>query len=325
LRSILSLPFLVEDRVIGVLTLGDEAVGRFSDDDVRLLKPISTSAAIALENARLYTLSQQQRLAVQEANEKILDSLRYAQMIQQSLLANLDEVKKFLPDSFFLWKPRDIVGGDVFFVDVCDDGVLIVVIDCTGHGIPGAFMTMIAVSGLRRIVKNDACYDPAAILQQLNQIVKTTLQQDTEHSQSDDGLDAAICFLRPRDRTITFAGAKLPLYVVKDDEVQIIKGDRQSIGYKRSDLNFVFTNQTIDLKPGMRFYVSTDGFLDQKGGVKGFSLGKKRFSALLVEQSGYPFALQRENLWQAFEAYQGEHERLDDVTVVGFGMTEAIA
>jgi len=185
-------------------------------------------------------------------------SIRYAKVIQTSLLPNLDGSNIYLPDSFVIWKPKDVVGGDIFFKDLFTDpdscsGFIFAVIDCTGHGVPGAFMTMIASSGLRRIVKDQGCRNPADILKQLNFIVKTSLQQDKKDTLSDDGLDAAICFVElpaggdpsivkqqlangncplisDCSLKLTFAGARLPLYYVFDNELNVIKGDRQSIG-----------------------------------------------------------------------------------------------
>lgn len=286
---------------------------------------------------------------VEEINEKIMASIRYAKVIQTSLLPNLDGSNIYLPDSFVIWMPKDVVGGDIFFKDLFTDpdscsGFIFAVIDCTGHGVPGAFMTMIASSGLRRIIKDEGCRDPAKILKQLNFIVKTSLQQDREDTLSDDGLDAAICFVElPADGdpakvkqrlaegdcqlisncslNLTFAGARLPLYYAHGDEINVIKGDRQSIGYKRSDLNFDYTNHTISVEKGMSFYLFSDGFVDQLGGEKKRKrrFGTRRFRNLLKENNRKPFAEQREILLQAFNEHKGDHERQDDVTVLGFG------
>jgi len=255
---------------------------------------------------------------VEEANHKILESIQYAKTIQGSLLPNLDQVREVLPDSFFLWSPRDIVGGDLYFTEVTEHGCIISVIDCTGHGVPGAFMTIIASAGLRRIIKDDGCYDPGEILKRLNIFVKTSLRQHTEDALSDDGLDAAVCLVQPGEQKLVFAGANLPLYSLQNNDIQIIKGDRQSIGYKRSDVSFNFSNRTILLEPGMTVYLSTDGFLDQLGGVRQRRFGTKHFKQLLLEQRELPLEQQRENVLQAFQAYKGECEQQDDVTVVGF-------
>jgi PAS domain S-box-containing protein len=276
---------------------------------------------------------------VEEANKKIMDSIRYAKVIQSSLLPNLDGSNIYLPESFVIWMPKDVVGGDIFFKDSFTEGTgadeymtgfIFAVIDCTGHGVPGAFMTMIASSGLRRIIKDEGCHDPARILKQLNFIVKKSLQQDRKDTLSNDGLDAAICFVKIQKKTdssdeedtekiLIFAGAKLPLIYVCDNEAELIKGDKESIGYKKSDLNFDFTNHTIHIKKGMSFYIFTDGFTDQLGGEKRRRFGTTRFKNLLRKNAGLPFEVQRKILLQAFEEYKGENERQDDVTILGFG------
>jgi len=197
--------------------------------------------------------------------------------------------------------------------------------DCTGHGIPGAFMSMIASSFMRRITTTFNCNDPAEILRQLNFAVRTSLQQDRKETLSDDGLDAAVCFVSSGpDPRLTFAGAKLPLFYVRNRKVNIIKGDRQSIGYKRSDPDFEFTSHVIPAERGISFYLSTDGFWDQMRKDErshfGFrTFGRKRFADLLAEISGLPFEAQQERLVEAFHAYKGEMQRQDDVTVAGFG------
>jgi len=219
--------------------------------------------------------------------------------------------------------PRDVVGGDIFFVESIGQCVVMAVVDCTGHGVPGAFMTMITISSLRRIIVDEGCHDPSDILSRLNFMVKTTLQQDTEFAISDDGLDAAVCSISIDKMLLTFAGARLPLIYCSDNQVIQIKGDRQSIGYKKSDLGHHFTNHTVHIGQDMSFYLFTDGFIDQLGGEKGFSFGKKRFENLLKEYYREPFKKQGEILASEFNKYKGSKDRLDDVTVAGFGRLKA--
>ncbi|OQX27038.1 MAG: hypothetical protein BWK80_07360 [Desulfobacteraceae bacterium IS3] len=292
---------------------------------------------------------------VEQSNRKVMESIRYAKVIQRSLLPNPRAVKQYLPNSFFIWMPRDVVGGDIFFTEFfgkdpeagpCD--FIISVIDCTGHGVPGAFMTMIVSSGLRQIITDEGCRYPGEILKRLNSIVKRTLHQDKQHTLSDDGLDAAICFVRlsvvgeqlsEEDQeviadtslitdnyslaidnySLTFAGAKLPLFYIRNGEMTVIKGDKKSIGYKRSDVDFKFTDHTVKIEKGMSFYMASDGFTDQMGGEIRRRFGVRKFMELLRENAGLPFEEQRNRLLDAFGKYKGENERQDDVTVVGFG------
>ena len=288
-----------------------------------LTKPISKDELLARLKTHIRVKAlQAERLKREKAetvNKVITDSIQYAKIIQTSLLPNLADVKTHLPNSFLLWLPRDIVGGDIIYMDSFDEGFLLAVIDCTGHGVPGAFMTMVASTSLRRITRDEKCYEPAEILKRLNVMVKTSLQQDRESASSDDGLDAAICWIKNEENTLDFAGARLPLYYINGGEVSIIKGDKQSLGYKSSNLAFEFSTHKVDIEAGMSFYLSTDGFIDQLGGEKGFSFGKKRFLALLQENQHLSFEEQSKKIMQAFNEYKGDNDRLDDVTVVGFG------
>lgn len=262
-------------------------------------------------------------LNIEKANQKIMESLQYAKVIQRSLFPNQAQLKTYLPESFFLWMPRDVVGGDIFYTECLGDRVIVVVMDCTGHGVPGAFMTMIATSGLKRILQEDGEQKPAEILRRLNELVKTSLQQDTDYALSDDGLDAAICLISPKEQILHFASARLPLFVVQNNHVRQLKGDRQSLGYKRSRLNFQFTEQTIKIAPDMAFYLVTDGFMDQLGGKMNRRFGSGRFKKLLSEYHQKPYDQQQALFLQAFQEYKGERETQDDVTVVGFRLRNA--
>jgi len=307
---------------------------------------------------------------LEKINKNMKESIQYAKMIQCSLLPNPEKIKNYLPDSFFIWMPKDVVGGDIFFAEffsddnnlICND-FIIALIDCTGHGVPGAFMTMIASSGLKRIIIDEGCRDPAQILKKLNFIVKTTLHQDTEYATSDDGMDAAVvrvqlssvnseqlpvisyqlpmnneqlketteneklitdnCSLFTDNCSLTFAGAKLPLFYTLDGEVFVVKGDKQNIGYKKSELDFNFTNNIIPVRNGISFYMASDGFEDQMGKneysrFKFGRLGRDRFISLLKEISRLDFKQQKEMLISSFQTYKGDMEQQDDLTVIGF-------
>ncbi|MCK5876683.1 MAG: response regulator, partial [Candidatus Marithrix sp.] len=259
------------------------------------------------------------RLAAIEAVNKIMvDSIRYAKTIQSSLLPNQVRITKVLPKHFFAWMPRDIVGGDIIYAESFENKLILAVIDCTGHGVPGAFMAMVASTSIRRITRDENCYEPSEILQKLSFSVKTALQQDTEHVASDDGLDAAVCLIDFKQQNLTFAGAKLALYYVKNDQIKTIKGDKESLGYKKAKVDFPFASHDIALKTGMSFYLSTDGFIDQIGGPKHFPLGNKRFKNILLQINQLDFSIQQKELFNQLDKYKGENEQLDDITIVGF-------
>ena len=255
---------------------------------------------------------------VEAANQKIMESIEYAKLIQHALLPNWEEFQARFPQSFLLWQPRDVVGGDMFFAEFSGDRGLLAVLDCTGHGVPGAFMTMIASSTLSRIVRDEKCCNPAEALQRLNTVIKHVLHQNHASKLSDNGLDAAMCCIDFTARTLLFAGAKLSLFKVSGSEIEMVKGDRQSIGYKRSPEQFAFTNHQIAYHRDANFYIATDGYFDQIGQETGARFGTQRFKALLEAQRLRPFDEQREAFIHAFETYRGQRTRLDDVTVLGF-------
>ncbi len=259
---------------------------------------------------------------VEQSNKKIMDSISYSERIQNSLLPNVNAIHQFLPQSFFLWMPRDVVGGDIYYAESFETGFTIAVIDCTGHGIPGALMTMIAASSLRRIIVDEGCLNPAEILKLLNSNVKKLLRQDGETTKSDDGLDASICYVNTLENKMTYAGAKLPLTYLHNGNFVTIKGDRQSIGYKKSDLDFEFRNHEIDIQDGMVFYLYTDGIVDQLGGDKRIPLGNRKFIDLLSKSWNGSFKEQQAAISDGIQSYKGDNDRQDDITVVGFSLGE---
>ena len=255
---------------------------------------------------------------LERSNKEILSSIRYAQKIQNSLLPNVNTVKEIFSDCFIVWRPRDIVGGDVYYIDQLQKKTIIAVIDCTGHGVPGAFMTMLASSGLRRITVDEGCLEPAKVLSRLNSIVKTSLQQDSDYVDSDDGLDAAICLIDPNKKQLAFSGANLPLTYIEKNNVETIKGDRESIGYKRSKIDYEFTTHQLAIKEGMSFYLYTDGITDQLGGNKRRMFGNRRLHETLLETYRLPTQQQKQQVIVEFENYRSEHAVQDDITLIGF-------
>lgn len=195
-------------------------------------------------------------------------------------------------------------------------------IDCTGHGVPGAFVTMLVKAIERQIVSNlknkDEIVSPAKILSIFNKSMKHLLKQEDETSISNAGFDGGILYYNKKNNIIKYAGAEIPLFYEENGVFTVLKGDRQSIGYKKSDKNYEFTEHTIELTKGMQFYISTDGYLDQNGGQKGFPFGKRRFKKLLEDNYDLPFSDQQEILLYEIMEYQGNFERNDDMALIGF-------
>ncbi|MFC0212761.1 SpoIIE family protein phosphatase [Paenibacillus chartarius] len=258
-----------------------------------------------------------------EQNGRILDSIDYAKRIQTSLLPSEEQMRRLFPQHFVIWKPVEAVGGDFYWIAETPSGVRLAAVgDCTGHGVPGAFMTMLAVTLLNRIVENEAIDDPGMILTRLNVLLKETLKQQDGGSGaglSDDGLDIGLVGFG--GGLVRFAGAKCSLYVIGEGggEVRMIKGDAKRIGYRRTPDHYTF--EVKELSAGSRdtLYMTTDGYLDQNGGDNNYSYGRKRFVELIAAAAGDGMELeeQRRFFEAAMREYMGDAEQRDDWMVVG--------
>ncbi|TDF97497.1 SpoIIE family protein phosphatase [Paenibacillus piri] len=252
-----------------------------------------------------------------EEREKLVDSIDYAKRIQEAVLPPQERLNGLWKEHFLVWDPRDTVGGDFYWLRVFEDGYLVAVGDCTGHGVPGAFMTMVSVSILNQITDESNKTDPALILRELNRLVKQTLQQEREHSRTDDGLDLGICYVG-RDGRLIYAGAKNTLFIADGQQLQSFKGDRKSIGYHKTEDDYTFTNQVVELKRPSAVYMFTDGFIDQNGGPHNYSFGLKRFVQLLEEIIKLPLSEQEVVFRETLAAYRNGEPQRDDITMLAF-------
>jgi CHASE2 domain-containing sensor protein/serine phosphatase RsbU (regulator of sigma subunit) len=264
--------------------------------------------------------------ALDKSNQEISDSLQYAARIQSSLLPQSD-ITSIFTESFVIWEPRDKVGGDIYFTSKTKNGYIIAVIDCTGHGIPGALLSMIAISTLKQIVVIEGDESPVVILRKLNQSVKTTLGQEQENAISDDGLEISLCFIAVKEQQLYYAGAGLPLIIIQNNQLKIIKADRQKIGYRqaiKSDINYQFTEHQIVLDQATYCYLFTDGLMDQPGGEKSLPFGKRRLKQFLLELHQLNATQQKNQLMERFLIYQGKQNRRDDITIIGLNFNSSI-
>ena len=260
-----------------------------------------------------------------EAEEKLADafdvissSIRYASRIQRSILPPAEMLSSAASEHFVLWEPRDTVGGDMYWCRNWGGGLLVLLGDCTGHGVPGAFMTLIANGALDAAFLEVPPGDTAALLQRMHQLIQAALGQDRSEGDSDDGLEAGACFLQPGRSTLTFAGARFTLLVSEGGAVREIKGDKSGQGYRGIPRDVSFTNHTVDLTPDALCYMTSDGLIDQIGGEKSRSFGKRRFKDLLTSIRELPMAGQKDRIQQALLDWQGDQRRRDDVSVLGF-------
>jgi len=220
--------------------------------------------------------------------------------------------------------------GAIFFVfRPFDDGYFIAVIDCTGHGVPGAFMTLIMASLLDNLLQHSNPRDPASLMSQMNRLVKSTLAQDGKFDDgggSDDGMDTAFVWFNTTERSLTWAAAKTPLFIVEPTSsdatspvtIEQFNGDRMGVGYRSTPMRHTWANHNLTLAPGSSVFITTDGIIDQPGGAKRIAFGKKRFKNMLIEHHALPLMAQGSLIMQTFNAYQGEQTRRDDVTFFGF-------
>lgn len=252
------------------------------------------------------------------ANNEIKASIQYARRIQYAILPGKDTLPQAIRDHFVIWKPKDIIGGDIFWLHKQGDRFIAAVIDCTGHGVPGAIMTMIAHMALNRVVQDVSDDDPSAVLKELNRLVRISLGQHIPGSSTDDGLDVGLCVVNPKDRTLIFAGARIGILVSEGDMIKEIRGDRKSIGYRTSNPDHIFTNHRLVLEEDAAIYLTTDGIFDQAGGIRRLPFGKRRFVEILAAHNKKTMSLQKEAIEQALIAYQDSEEQRDDITVVGF-------
>jgi serine phosphatase RsbU (regulator of sigma subunit) len=275
-----------------------------------------------LSRQALYDLFEQiniQNKELEQINQLVRSSINYASRIQRSFLPNPRMLDSFSNDAFVIWKPKDVIGGDCYWVDKTDKGFFVAIIDCTGHGVPGALMTFVVISILDRLlVQQRHLDDPARLLGEVNRLVKETLGQFDETSESNDGMDGAFCYVDLEQMKLTFAGANTPLLYVDEGQLHHIKPDKHSIGYVHSNPDYVFTNHELDVKEGMRFYLTTDGMVDQIGGDKRIAFGKKRLMEIIHDNHHKPMKEQEAIILEKYNAYKGNESQRDDNTFIAF-------
>lgn len=250
--------------------------------------------------------------------EKVLSSIRYAKRIQDSMLSPISSLDKELKEVFMIFKPKDIVSGDFYWFNTVNDYFVMAAIDCTGHGVPGAFMTLMGNSLLNSIILKDKIVDPSQILYELDKRLLNNLASDSA-SQSNDGMDMTIVSINRKEGTFMFSGAKNPLFIIKDGEGELIKGSKFPIGSQQFKKPKVFETSTFDIDPNAAYYLFSDGYPDQFGGEGGRSkFLSKRFRALLTEISDQPLTDQKARLENELQTWMGDTKQTDDIIVMGF-------
>lgn len=252
--------------------------------------------------------------------DEIVTSIQYAKRIQTAILPPETYITELLNENFIFYKPKEIVSGDFYYVRQVKHYIIIVSADCTGHGVPGAFMSMLGISYLNEIVQRREITQANLVLNELRKEIKHSLRQTGKREESRDGMDLALCIIDTKTNTMQYAGAYSPLYIVSNSngetEFKEIKADLMPVGVHFSS-DKPFTNHEIKLQIGDTFYISTDGFLDQIGGENNVRFGSKNFKKLLADIHDQPMYEQKEILDRTLKEWMGEHQQRDDILVIG--------
>jgi serine phosphatase RsbU (regulator of sigma subunit) len=327
--TVVIIPLLFQNSVIAVIEFA--FLSRLSKDQKLFIKaslePISQrlyALTSRINTEKLLVKTQKQTDELESTHKKMTDSINYASLIQHSIIPEEKEFKSVFTDYFTLWTPRDVIGGDIYlFSDIPNrHEYLLMVIDCTGHGVPGAFVTMLVKAIERQIIGKisqdpNIKISPGWILGYFNKTLKKLLHQEDSKSVSNAGFDGGVLLYNKGDNSIKYAGAELPLMYIQNGQMNQIKGDRQSVGYRTSDTSFIYKEHDIKIDQDTFVYLTTDGYIDQNGGAKMFPFGKKKLQKALLDIHQLPFNEQKNILIEKNIEYKKSEETTDDLTVIG--------
>jgi serine phosphatase RsbU (regulator of sigma subunit) len=258
--------------------------------------------------------------AINKQKNEILDSITYAKKIQAAMLPPEQYFQEILNDAFILFQPRDIVSGDFFWIKQVNQFVILAAADCTGHGVPGAFMSLLGISFLNEIVQRREITQANQVLNELRRQIRNSLRQHGQAEESKDGIDMALCVIDEKKKTLQYSGANNPLYLIRDKngapELTEFRADRMPLGYYPGKFNS-FTNKDIQIEFGDVFYLFSDGFIDQKGGRNNKKFMSKKFKELLIKIHQEPMQGQKKILEKTITNWMGDTSQIDDILVIG--------
>jgi PAS domain S-box-containing protein len=256
-------------------------------------------------------------MQIKSQNEDIMGSIEYAQRIQMAMLPTHDVMSEHLRDFFVLYLPKDIVSGDFYWFEVIDNKIFVIAVDCTGHGVPGAFMSMLGNEILHEIIGIRGIYATNEIIANLHLNIRKSLKQ--HETKNHEGMDIGVAVIDKRWNRLEFAGAKNNLWIVKNNEVQEIRGGWKGAGGYETDKVVHYEQHFVALEPNMKFYMHSDGYIDQFGGAQGKKFGTKRFKALLESCHHLSMAEQKKLFHQTLEDWRGESRdnQIDDIMLLG--------
>ena len=260
---------------------------------------------------------EKQKEEIEEQKKHIMDSIYYARRIQNAILPSVAAIDCQLREYFILYLPKDIVSGDFYWMHSTDGLCMISAVDCTGHGVPGAFMSIVGYNQLNNAVNVRKARSASVILDELNAGVINTLNESNTESSIKDGMDMALCVFNFRESKLEYAGANNPMILIREEEVQLIRGDRFPIGVYEGGASKPFTNNKIDIIKGDCIYLFSDGYPDQFGGPDNKKFMLRRFQEMLGEVHKLPMVQQKEILIQRLNDWRGANEQVDDILVIG--------
>jgi len=333
--SWLGVPLKFSDNTLGVMAVQCyDSVDAYSVKDEELLVFVSSHIARAIENVRSEEKIRKQHMLVLEQKQAITDSMKYARRIQKAALPSPAYIDNILSDYFTVYKPKDIIGGDFYWVREIEGFRVVIVADSTGHGVPGALMSMLGVTLLNEQFRTFGIRQPGVILGHLRNKVKEILAQEGSANDQSDGMEMAIAIIDLEKKELQFAGANRPLFLFRkkeqlagaeripysslendDFELYVIKGDPQPIGVHWEEKEF--TNHLIKLQEHDSLYIFSDGFVDQFGGKKRKKFKTRNFKKLLLSVQAESMENQKKFIEDTFEKWRDNHEQIDDVCVFG--------
>jgi serine phosphatase RsbU (regulator of sigma subunit) len=329
--SEIAVPIIHAGKVIGVIDSEHEEKNFYPPEDLQILETIASMTATKLVQTKDHEQLQQLRehlqqlvqertsdleKALAEVNRQkseITDSIHYARRIQAAILPSERIFKENLGESFILYKPKDIVAGDFYWTELSDNHVFFAVADCTGHGVPGAMVSVVCHGALNRAVKEFHLRRPAEILEKVRELVIATFEKSDEVVM--DGMDIGLCSLHITKKELEYAGAYISLHLIRNGELIEVKADRQPIA--KFTEHKPFTNHIVSLEKNDTLYLFSDGFADQFGGKTGKKLRIKVLKNILLGLAGKPADEQKKELEKQFEDWKGNLEQVDDVTLLG--------
>ncbi|HVA98087.1 MAG TPA: tetratricopeptide repeat protein [Bacteroidia bacterium] len=259
---------------------------------------------------------EEQKYLIEIKNKEVLDSIAYAKRLQDAILPPIHVIKKHFPKSFVFYKPKDIVAGDFYWMETIGDNVFVAACDCTGHGVPGAMVSLVCSNALNRSVKEFGMKEPGKILDKVNELVLETFEKS--ESEVNDGMDISLCSFNLKTNELEWSGANNPFWYFTEGKLNKITADKQAIG--QHNFSKSFNTHKLQIQKGTAFYLFTDGYADQFGGQNGKKFKYKQLQQILFEMQSFSMDKQGEMLKNIFEEWKGNLEQVDDILIMGISI-----